>query len=232
MQSSPMLYGSLVLAATTPLNEFPMFNDARTLSGNFTGGRYRGSFSLLVPDAVEYAVALPQRGKYIVTHTIAAPIHAPKLVDSLARLLPDLDSRFEGARQLYKSQQLMNEIDLPSHPPYLVVINNTKEHPYFNVLTQGVPLYLFGVFDTVNRSVRLVFTTDAEFIEKAKAPNFTRYVFYRFAVVVDRPIFMHTQSLCSRWYFWARAFHGSDGILKCFNLLEHLLLKDSNLPTL
>jgi hypothetical protein len=230
MQSS--LYGSLVLAATTPLLPFPMFNDARTLNGNFTGGRYRGSYSLLIPDAIEHDIALPQRGKYIATYTSADPVHAQALSASLARLLPDLDSRFEGARQLYKSQQLMNEIDLPTHPPYVVVINNMKEHPYFNVLVQGVPLYLFGVFDSVNRSVRLVFTTDADFVEKTKALDFTRYVFYRFALVNDRPIFMHTQSLCSRWYFWARAFRGSDGILKCFNLLEHLLLKDSNIQTL
>lgn len=226
---SNFFYGSLVLSATTPLQPFPMFNDARTLNGNFTNGRYRGSYSLLMPEAEEDHIALPARGKYMVAYTMGYPLDAQAIARGIVRQLPDLDARFEDARQLYKSQQLMNEIDIPSHPPYVVVINNMKEHPYFNILVQRTTLHLIGVFDTVNRSVRLVFTTDDEFIERVKAEDFTRYVFYRFAPVRDRPIFLHTQSLISRWYFWARAFRGPEGVLKCFNVLEHFLLKDSNL---
>jgi hypothetical protein len=227
---SQILYGSLALAASTPLHPFPMFNDARTLNGNFTGGQYRGAYSLLFDNPIEQHIALPTRGKYMAVYTCADnPLHAQAIASSLARQLPDLDSRFDGARQLYKSQQLMNEVDTPAHPPYVTVINNMKEHPYFNVLVQGVTLLLIGVFDTVNRSVRLVFTTDADFIERVKADDFTRYVFYRFAPVRDRPIFLHTQSLISRWYFWARAFRGTEGVLKSFNVLEHFLMKDSNL---
>jgi hypothetical protein len=50
------LYGSLTLAATTPLHQLPVFNDTRTVNGNLTG--YRGSYSLLMPQSVEKEVAI------------------------------------------------------------------------------------------------------------------------------------------------------------------------------
>jgi hypothetical protein len=201
------LYGSLTLAATTPLQAFPMFNDTRTVNGNFMG--YRGSYSLLMPQAIEKEVVLPSRGKYMSVYVTSDPVNAPILTRVLGNALPELDARFDGARQLYKSQQLMNDIN--SYSPYVAVINNIKDHPYFNILVWDTSLYLTGVYDTVNRSVRLVFATDPEFVEKVRAADFTRYVFYRLPAVTNRPLFMHTQSLISR----------------CFNVLECYILKDA-----
>jgi hypothetical protein len=217
------LYGSLTLAATTPLQPFPVFHDTRTINGNFAG--YRGSYSLLMPQAVQKEVVIPSRGKYMSVYVTSDPVNAPILAGILGNSLPELDARFDGARQLYKSNQLMNDID--SYSPYIAVINNTKDHPYFNILVWDTSLYLTGVYDTVNRSVRLVFTTDPEFMEKVRAVDFTRYVFYRFPVVKNRPLFMHTQSLISRWYNWAKAFRGPDSVLRCFNVLECYILKDA-----
>jgi hypothetical protein len=65
-----------------------------------------------------------------------------------------------------------------------------------------------------------------------KASDFTRYAFYRFAPVNDRPVFLHTQTLCSRWYYWTKAYRNMDGVLRCFNVLEHFLLRDSNIQQL
>lgn len=217
------LYGSLTLAATTPLNQFPVFNDSRTINGNFSG--YRGSYSLLMPDAVEKEVVIPARGKNMSVYVTTPNRGADALASMLERSLPELDARFDGARQLFKSHQLMNELGF--HSPYVAVINNTREHPYFNVLVCGVVLYLIGVYDTINRSVRLVFTTDPEFIDKMRHSDYTRYIFHRFPPVTDRPLFMHTQSLISRWYSWSKAFRGADSILRCFNVLECYVLKDS-----
>lgn len=217
------LYGSLTLAATTPLNQFPMFNDTRTINGNFTG--YRGSYSLLMPEAIEKEVVIPARSKNMSVYVTADPVASPSLACLLEKSLPELDARFDGARQLFKSYQLMNEIG--SQVPYIAVINNTKEHPYFNILVCGNELHLIGVYDTVNRSVRLVFTTDPDFIEKARSADYTRYIFHRFPLVSDRPLFLHTQSLISRWYSWSKAFRGPDSILRCFNVLECYVLKDA-----
>jgi hypothetical protein len=205
------LYGSLTLAATTPLHPFPVFNDTRTVNGNLAG--YRGSYSLLMPQAVEKEVVLPARGKYMSVYVTSDPVNAPVLAGMLQHALPELDASFDGARQLYKSHRLMWDID--SRFPYVAVINNTKDHPYFNILVWDTALYLIGVYDTVNRSVRLV------------SSDFTRYVFYRFPVVRTRPLFMHTQSLISRWYNWAKAFRGPDSVLRCFNVLECYILKDA-----
>lgn len=217
------LYGSLTLAATTPLNQFPMFNDTRTINGNFSG--YRGSYSMLMPEAIEREVVIPARNKNMSVYVTAGPVASPSLATMLEKSLPELDARFDGARQLYKSSQLMSEIG--NQVPYLAVINNTKEHPYFNILVCGIDLHMIGVYDTVNRSVRLVFTTDPDFIEKVRSADYTRYVFHRFPVVADRPLFLHTQSLISRWYSWSKAFRGPDSILRCFNVLECYVLKDA-----
>lgn len=217
------IYGSLTLAATTPLHPFPIFNDTRTVNGNLAG--YRGSYSLLMAQAAEKEVVLPARGKYMSVYVSSDPMSAPVLAGILGAALPELDARFDGARQLYKSHQLMTDIN--SYAPYVAVINNTKDHPYFNILVWETALYLIGVYDTVNRSVRLVFTTDPEFVEKVRSADFTRYVFYRFPVVTNRPLFMHTQSLISRWYNWAKAFRGPDSVLRCFNVLECYILKDA-----
>jgi hypothetical protein len=217
------IYGSLTLAATTPLNPFPMFNDTRTVNGNFTG--YRGGYSLLMPQAAEKEVVLPARGKFMSVYVTSDPVSAPGLANILANALPGLDARFDGARQLFKSHQLMLDID--SHAPYIAVINNTKEHPYFNILVWESSLHMIGVYDTVNRSVRLVFTTDPEFIEKVRTVDFARYVFHRFPVIANRPLFLHTQSLISRWYSWSKAFRGPDSVLRCFNVLECYILKDA-----
>src|ERR1700756_4800520 len=122
------LYGSLTLAATTPLHPFPVFNDTRTVNGNPAG--YRGSYSLLMPNAVEKEVVLPARGKNMSVYVTSDPVSAPVLAGVLGNALPELDARFDGARQLYKSNQLMN--DIASYSPYVAVINNTKDHPYFN----------------------------------------------------------------------------------------------------
>lgn len=217
------LYGALTLAATTPLHQFPVFHDTRTINGNFAG--YRGSYSLLMPEAIEKEIVIPARGKNMRVYVTASPPHGKPLAAILEKTLPDLDSRFDGARQLYKSAKLMQEIG--SHVPYVAVINNTKEHPYLNILVCGVELHVLGVFDTVNRSVRLVFTTDPEFVDKVRFSDYTRYVFHRFPPVTNRPLFLHTQSLISRWYSWSKAFRGADSILRCFNVLECYVLKDA-----
>lgn len=217
------IYGALTLAATTPLHQFPIFNDSRTINGNFSG--YRGSYSILMPGSAEREVVLSARSKHMNVYVSADPVSAPVLADVLEKELPELDARFDGARQLFKSHQLMQDIN--SYAPYVAVINNTKEHPYFNILVWKSSIYLIGVYDTVNRSVRLVFTTDPEFIDKVRADNYTRYVFHRFPVVQDRPLFLHTQSLISRWYSWSKAFRGPDSVLRCFNVLECYILKDA-----
>ena len=232
------VYGSLVISATTPVKDFEVFNHARTKTGNHTESKYRGLYSLLIDEynLVENNVALPQRNKYMVTSVVgSSPTTIRNISQVMARSLTDLDSRFDGARQLFKMQQLMSEIEIGTGGtgyPYLAVINNISEHASFNILSSKVQIHVFGVYDTVNKSVRLVWTTDDEFIAREKESDYTRYVFYRFPVLYDRPLFIYTQSVCAKWFSWSNAFTESDGVLKTFNALENFLYKDPSLAQL
>lgn len=230
------LYGSLTIAATTPVKPFPIFENPKTKSGAHTESKYRGTWSTLsIGDPVsERIVALPQRNKYMTVSTLSErETEATAATALIAEGLTDLDSRFDGARQLYKVHRLMEEIKPQLEGiPYVAIVNNTADHASFNLLSSELLLRVYGVFDVVNRSVRLVWTTDADFVEDVRATDPIRYVFYRFPDLYDRPMFVYTQNVCAKWYSWATAFTGVDGLLKVFNALENFLYKDHTVETL
>jgi len=228
MQDS-LMYGSLVLHSTTQVQEFPRLVDANTISGFHMENRFKGAYSLLIDgDFEEREIPLPARNKYL-TVTAIGDAHAESLVGSCSTKLHEIDSLFEGARHLFKMQKLMDELHAPYAPfvpPYLICINNNSTHSYFTLLAQGITLYTYGVYDTVNRSVRFAWTNDEQFIQTCRSVDPTRYVFYRYPVLENRPLFLHTQVLCSKWAEWSKVFTGPDGVLKAFNALELFLYKD------
>lgn len=228
-----LMYGSLVLHATTQVQEFPRLVDANTIKGFHMENRLKGVYSLLIDgDFEELEIPLPTRNKYLTVTVLAEQESALANLAALCELkLPEIDSMFEGARHLFKMQQMMDDFSKTVTDPYIICINNNSQHSYFTLLAHGVPLYLYGVYDTVNRSVRLVWTSDAQFIGSCRAVEPTRYVFYRFPVLENRPLFLYTQNLCARWYEWNRIFTGSDGILKAFNTIENLLFKNPHVET-
>ena len=117
-------------------------------------------------------------------------------------------------------------------PPYLAILENQSEHSYFALLSHQVSTHIIGVYDGVNSSVRLVWTTDPDFIQGVRKTEPTRYVFFRYPDLVDRPMFLNTQLLCARWFQWSRAFdQTTDGLLRTFNALETLLFKDPTVST-
>jgi hypothetical protein len=225
------IYGSLCVSATTPIRQFPQLEGSKPQHGNHTQSRTRGLFSTLeTGDTFEVeTVALPQRNKYMTVAVEASTKAGSAIIASLLKhKLVDLDSRFEGARQLYKLNQMMAELDTGE---YVAVINNLSEHATFTLLTSGTTLYLTGVYDTVNSSVRLVWSTEDTFVEEVRRADQTRYVFYRFPPIVDRPLFIYTQLVCSKWYSWTKAFNGVDGLSKAMNALEVLLYKDPTIES-
>jgi hypothetical protein len=227
------LYGSLVISATTPCHQFPQLSDIRATTGCHTESSTKGVFTTLVTGSqhANATVALPQRNKYMNITVAGGSVGQSKRTADLLRVkLSDLDSRFDGARQLYKMGQLMSEIESDNlGAAYAAVINNTSEHATFTLLSQKIPFRFLGVFDTVNSSVRLVWTTDEQFIENVRQADPTRYVFYRYPMVYDRPLFIYTQSVASKWFQWNKVFAGKDGLLKAFNALEIFLFKDPSI---
>jgi hypothetical protein len=227
-----IICGSLVLSATTPIQEFPSLVDANTVRGFHTEGRFKGAYSLLVEgDYEEVEVPLPTRNKYL---TVTALSEYQEFTEAITNFcytkLQEIDSLFEGARHLFKMQRMMDSInELHVRPqPYIVCINNNSNHSYFTLLVSGMSLHVYGVYDTVNKSVRLVWTNDEAFISSCRAVDPTRYVFYRYPPLNDRPMFIYTQAICAKWSEWSRVFSGPDGVLKSFNALENFLYKDPN----
>ncbi|MGF3998918.1 hypothetical protein ACQX8C_14365, partial [Staphylococcus aureus] len=147
------------------------------------------------------------------------------IADTLAHELQDLDAKYEGSRWLYKLQRLL-ETTSDYHAEYVAIVNNQSEHPSFSILSQGLDLGFYGVYDTVNRSTQLAWSTDPDFVQITRAQEPTRYLFHRYPTVKDRPLFIHTENVCSKWYVWKQAFTNVDGVLKAFNVLENFLFKN------
>lgn len=234
MQESSV-YGSVMLAAVTPVKPFSVFRDPETKQGAHTESRFRGLYSLLISslNKTEDVVALPQRNKYLTVSVISESRLASRTITTkLNELLTEIDSRFDGARNLYKMNQMMADVTWVSDDPYIAIINNQSDHSYFIVLAEKIQLHITGCYDIVNKSVRLMFSTDDSWIQDIRDQEPTRYVFYRYPVIFNRPLFIHTQSLCSRWYSWGNTFTETDGLLKAFNALEAVLYKNPNLDVL
>jgi hypothetical protein len=234
MQPS-VVYGSVVLAATTPVKPFAIFKDGQTRSGAHTESRVRGLYSLLISslNKVEDVVALPQRNKYLTVSVVSQSSSSSKaLILKMKELLSEIDSRFDGARQLFKLNQLMADLSSVSPDPYLAIVNNQSDHSYFAMLSERMALHITGCYDVVNKSVRLMFSTDENWVQDIREADPMRYIFYRYPQICDRPLFIHTQSLCSRWYSWSNTFTTTDGVLKAFNALEIVLYQNPNLEVI
>jgi len=229
------MYGSLVLHATTPVQEFPVFVDSNTITGFHMENRVKGLYSFLIDgDFEEIEIPLPTRNKYLTVTAIGDEPYTQKILNDCAGKLQEIDSMFEGARHLFKMQKLMDDLEhsyAPYVPPYLICVNNTSHHSYFTLLTQGLLIRIYGVYDTVNRSVRLVWTNDDRFVAHCRESEPTRYIFYRYPVFDNRPVFLYTQVLCSKWAEWNRIFNGPDGVLKSFNALERFIYKDPRIES-
>ncbi|BAG41702.1 hypothetical protein [Ralstonia phage phiRSL1] len=221
------LYASLVLSANGPQSNFPQFEDPHTW--NHTPHRYRGECQVQAAQVPPVAIHVPQRAKSFSVFTVGS---TPEAVNSvLEERLPLMEAEFESSRQLYKLHRIQQQILLHSWL-FTSFMVNSGQHGHLAVMTRGRTVYVIGVYDTVNNGVRLVLTTDQWFVQDTRQHDFPRYVYYRFPDLNDRPLFLYSQALCGKWWKWSQTHTGVDGVLKCFNSLEHYLFKDPEVPTL
>lgn len=232
-----LIYGSVVLASMNPVLPFAQLKGG--ISGQHAEGKYRGIWHHRITgdSHTESELALTQRDKYMRISTEG--LNHEKVNALIREQMTDLDSRFteivnergrQAARHLFKLQSVMQQIPI-SYGPYLTVINDVSPYGSIALMTHGQPMYLIGIYDTVNTSIRIVWTNDQKFENDVRQTAPTRYVFYRFPIIEDRPLFMHTQNLCARWYDWNKAFQGTDGILRAFNVAETVLFRDPTVPS-
>lgn len=226
-----MIYGSLVLASTdAAVKIWPQFIDA--LVYHQTQHPVRGTLRLAGtsdPDVIH----LPQRSKSYLVSVNAGPSLKNRILSWLGHHLPNLESEYEATRQLYKFHRYMQDIKEldPLGYPYVAHMVSQGDQNHLGILAQGQSLLMFGVYDTIGGSVQLVWTTDAHLMEDVRAADPNRYVFYRFPTLIDRPLFLFSPALVSKWINWVKKFQGPDCVLRAFNALELYLYKDAEVPT-
>lgn len=220
-------YGALTIDAQSSTPVLPVFDSGCVATGHHTNSRYKGQWALKFPNHHRVvSVELPQRDKHMQVSVASRWGGVDQdIADTLAHELQDLDAKYEGSRWLYKLQRLL-ETTSDYHAEYVAIVNNQSEHPSFSILSQGLDLGFYGVYDTVNRSTQLAWSTDPDFVQITRAQEPTRYLFHRYPTVKDRPLFIHTENVCSKWYVWKQAFTNVDGVLKSFNVLENFLFKN------
>ncbi len=219
--------GALTIDAQSSTPVLPVFDSGCVATGHHTNSRYKGQWALKFPNHHRVvSVELPQRDKHMQVSVASRWGGVDQdIADTLAHELQDLDAKYEGSRWLYKLQRLL-ETTSDYHAEYVAIVNNQSEHPSFSILSQGLDLGFYGVYDTVNRSTQLAWSTDPDFVQITRAQEPTRYLFHRYPTVKDRPLFIHTENVCSKWYVWKQAFTNVDGVLKAFNVLENFLFKN------
>ncbi|MGT3783824.1 hypothetical protein ACVTE8_14795 [Staphylococcus aureus] len=220
-------YGALTIDAQSSTPVLPVFDSGCVATGHHTNSRYKGQWALKFPNHHRVvSVELPQRDKHMQVSVASRWGGVDQdIADTLAHELQDLDAKYEGSRWLYKLQRLL-ETTSDYHAEYVAIVNNQSEHPSFSILSQGLDLGFYGVYDTVNRSTQLAWSTDPDFVQITRAQEPTRYLFHRYPTVKDLPLFIHTENVCSKWYVWKQAFTNVDGVLKAFNVLENFLFKN------
>lgn len=220
-------YGALTIDAQSSTPVLPVFDSGCVATGHHTNSRYKGQWALKFPNHHRVvSVELPQRDKHMQVSVASRWGGVDQdIADTLAHELQDLDAKYEGSRWLYKLQRLL-ETTSDYHAEYVAIVNNQSEHPSFSILSQGLDLGFYGLYDTVNRSTQLAWSTDPDFVQITRAQEPTRYLFHRYPTVKDRPLFIHTENVCSKWYVWKQAFTNVDGVLKAFNVLENFLFKN------
>lgn len=231
-----MLYGSICLSSTeAALKPFPQMY-AGVAKFHHTSHPQRGLVQVcsMTANWAGKEVHLPQRSKSYQLYAIGEQQWCSTVVDYLAGELPKMESQHEQARQLFKLNEYMKDMKrLPRSQAYVAMLINNGDHAHVGLLSQWNDLNLIGVYDSVNSSVRLVWTDDEYFVTDVRNVDPGRYVFYRFPMLVDRPLFLYSQALCSKWSKWMKTFgSGPDAVLKAFNSLELFLYKEPELPTL
>ncbi|QRE00078.1 hypothetical protein [Burkholderia phage BCSR5] len=223
--SDQLLYGAVVLAANSPTQPFKLYEGGE--SGAHFQSRFTGFWYTYSTYEAE-VMSLPQRDKLLrIDYMTEEPLYK-----SLSQKLSQIDSQYEGSRHLNKLHRLQEELDAEDCTNYAVMINNASSHGYFAFLSRQIPIYLYGMVSTVNGSVQLLWSTEDDVVDRVRSLHPLRYVFFRFPPIIDRPVFLPTQAVCSHWWRWTSSFQSELSMLRAFNALDVRLFKDPTLVSL
>lgn len=220
------LSGFLVIHATSNVERFPIsIIDPSTLyHGTHLEGLRSGNWWVSNPDTHTAEVLIPARSKQL----SIASTNVESLLN-LSQAFESLDSLAPSSRHLHKLHLLMQTVDYK----YACVVNNKGSKGTFSLLSSGERLQVFLAFDSVAESVMICWST-LNLMQAIKNQYGIRFFFYRLPDLVDRPLFIHTQTLSAHWWNWTtKSFTNTpSSTLKACNALESYLYKDPTLATI
>lgn len=206
-----MIIGSLVLSSNSSPRPYLGLGEE---TGHHVPSRTNGVWWVNASDMNRDILYLPQRDK---RSTVFSTSKDPAFQSRLLASLGELDSKFPALTQL-KKYQLLQEQELGTDP-YLAVVNTEGEHGSWSFLSRDIPIYFYGVWDGI--SIQLMWA-DWDIGPALRSVAYRRLWLYRFPVIERRPVFIRTQSACSKWWKWVSQDHPND-FLRCFNALEIFL---------
>ena len=208
----PFLYCRVVIAASKAVEPIPLPGGLPLIIENDSHieSRYEGSYQLAHMNLKSSEVYIPQRSKrmaYYCSHDL-----------NLEATLASLDSKHEGARQLYKLNTIMPEI----YPSDWVIVNTKKvsDAPGTFYILANEAVYAYFMVD--KDSVTLMFSS-LDLKDYIRSISLNRYLFYRLPVISNRPVFINTKLLCARWQDLKH------DMLRGFNALESNIFKDPSI---
>lgn len=217
------IIGSLVLhSEQTP--ELPLSELAGLTCrvGQHVNSRFNGSYREYY-DVEPLEILVPQRYKRM---TVLA---TDNVKHDLAASLSVLDSQYDGERQLYKLQKLMSTLTGSWHA--VVNVSNTGAagealSGAFYLLASNQPLHVALIFNSRSGSVQLVWAT-FDVRHALRSRRDLDYSVIALPTLYDRPLFVPSQALCSKWWRMHNSFDGQRyGIVKAANALEAMLYKN------
>ena len=190
--------------------------------GQHVNSRHNGSFREYF-DVEPVEVLVPQRYKRM------SVLASDNVREDLSAALSTLDSKYQSSRQLFKLQKMMEQLGGNWHS--VVNVSNTgadgeATSGAFYLLASGQPLHVALVFDSNSGSVQLVWST-FDLKAQMREQGGLNYSFISFPTLHDRPLFVPSQALCSKWWRMLQSFESHRySTVKAANAIEVMLYKN------
>lgn len=218
------ILGSLTLYSDRAVPELsaPSLLGLQRREGQHVNGRYNGSYREYF-DVQPIEVLVPQRYKHM---TVLA---SDNVRQDLSEALSTLDSKYQNSRQVFKLQKLMDQMGGSWHS--VVNVSNTGANGEavsgaFYLMASNQPIHVALMFDSLSGSVQLVWST-FDLKQALREQGILNYSFIAFSTLRDRPLFVPSQALCSKWWRMQQTFESQRySTVKAANAIEVMLYKN------
>lgn len=221
------ILGSLTIHADRVITDLaiPSLQGLTRREGQHVNSRHNGSYHEFY-NVEPIEVLVPQRYKRM---TVLA---TDNVRHDLSDALSTLDAQHEDARQIHKLSLLMKSLGGSWHS--VVNVANTGAggealSGAFYLLASNQPIYVSMMFDSITGSVQLVWST-FDLKTELRQVGLLNYSFVSFPTLRNRPLFVPSQALCSKWWRMLQSFDGQRySTVKAANAVEVMLYKNPDL---